>query len=281
MKSRYSVGSKVLTCFFTLFSIFWLIPIFQVLINSFKSNAYVNLDAFALPNGESFVGLANYIKGMTFGNYPFLKAVFFSLFITVASTALILLCCSMAAWYIARVNSLFCRIFYYLCLFSMIVPFQMVMFTLTFTADRLKLNSPYTIPIVYLGFGAGLAIFMFTGFIKSLPLEIEEAAAIDGCGPLRTYFLVVLPMLKPTLISVGVLETMWVWNDYLLPYLVLDRTEYMTIPVLIQYLKGSYGTVDLGATMAVIMVSIIPIIVFYLLCQKHIIKGVAAGAVKG
>ncbi len=281
MKSRYSVGSKVLTCFFTLFSIFWLIPIFQVLINSFKSNAYVNLDAFALPNGESFVGLANYIKGMTFGNYPFLKAVFFSLFITVASTALILLCCSMAAWYIARVNSLFCRIFYYLCLFSMIVPFQMVMFTLTFTADRLKLTSPYTIPIVYLGFGAGLAIFMFTGFIKSLPLEIEEAAAIDGCGPLRTYFLVVLPMLKPTLISVGVLETMWVWNDYLLPYLVLDRTEYMTIPVLIQYLKGSYGTVDLGATMAVIMVSIIPIIVFYLLCQKHIIKGVAAGAVKG
>lgn len=281
MKSRYSVGSKVLTCFFTLFSIFWLIPIFQVLINSFKSNAYVNLDAFALPNGESFVGLANYIKGMTFGNYPFLKAVFFSLFITVASTALILLCCSMAAWYIARVNSLFCRIFYYLCLFSMIVPFQMVMFTLTFTADRLKLNSPYTIPIVYLGFGAGLAIFMFTGFIKSLPLEIEEAAAIDGCGPLRTYFLVVLPMLKPTLISVGVLETMWVWNDYLLPYLVLDRKEYMTIPVLIQYLKGSYGTVDLGATMAVIMVSIIPIIVFYLLCQKHIIKGVAAGAVKG
>ena len=281
MKSRYSVGSKVLTCFFTLFSIFWLIPIFQVLINSFKSNAYVNLDAFALPNGESFVGLANYIKGMTFGNYPFLKAVFFSLFITVASVALILLCCSMAAWYIARVNSLFCRIFYYLCLFSMIVPFQMVMFTLTFTADRLKLNSPYTIPIVYLGFGAGLAIFMFTGFIKSLPLEIEEAAAIDGCGPLRTYFLVVLPMLKPTLISVGVLETMWVWNDYLLPYLVLDRTEYMTIPVLIQYLKGSYGTVDLGATMAVIMVSIIPIIVFYLLCQKHIIKGVAAGAVKG
>ena len=281
MKSRYSVGSKVLTCFFTLFSIFWLIPIFQVLINSFKSNAYVNLDAFALPNGESFVGLANYIKGMTFGNYPFLKAVFFSLFITVASTALILLCCSMAAWYIARVNSLFCRIFYYLCLFSMIVPFQIVMFTLTVTADRLKLNSPYTIPIVYLGFGAGLAIFMFTGFIKSLPLEIEEAAAIDGCGPLRTYFLVVLPMLKPTLISVGVLETMWVWNDYLLPYLVLDRTEYMTIPVLIQYLKGSYGTVDLGATMAVIMVSIIPIIVFYLLCQKHIIKGVAAGAVKG
>lgn len=271
----------VLTVVFAIIAVAYLYPIFIVLVNSLKTNAAINLDTFAFPTSNTFMGLQNYIKGMTFGNYPFLKAVFFSLFITVASTALILLCCSMAAWYIARVNSLFCRIFYYLCLFSMIVPFQMVMFTLTFTADRLKLNSPYTIPIVYLGFGAGLAIFMFTGFIKSLPLEIEEAAAIDGCGPLRTYFLVVLPMLKPTLISVGVLETMWVWNDYLLPYLVLDRKEYMTIPVLIQYLKGSYGTVDLGATMAVIMVSIIPIIVFYLLCQKHIIKGVAAGAVKG
>ena len=163
----------------------------------------------------------------------------------------------------------------------MIVPFQMVMFTLTFTADNLKLNNPYTIPIIYLGFGAGLAIFMFTGFIKGLPLEIEEAAAIDGCGPIRTYFMVVLPMLKPTLISVAILETMWVWNDYLLPYLVLDRTKYMTIPILVQYLKGSYGTVDLGATMAVIMMSIIPIIILYMFCQKHIIKGVAAGAVKG
>ena len=198
-----------------------------------------------------------------------------------ASVALILLCCSMTAWYINRVNSRFAKIFYYLCLFSMIVPFQMVMFTLTFTADNLKLNTPFTIPIVYLGFGAGLAIFMFSGFVKSLPLEIEEAAAIDGCGPIRTVFLVVLPMLKPTLISVGILETMWVWNDYLLPYLVLDRTKYMTIPILVQYLKGSYGTVDLGATMAVIMMSIIPIIILYLFCQKHIIKGVAAGAVKG
>ena len=197
------------------------------------------------------------------------------------SVALILLFCSMTAWYIARVNSLLSRTFYYLCLFSMIVPFQMVMFTLTFTADQLKLYSPYTIPVVYLGFGAGLAIFMFLGFVKGLPHEIEEAAAIDGCGPLRTFFLVVLPMLKPSLISVGILELMWVWNDYLLPYLVLDRTEYMTIPILVQYLKGSYGTVDLGATMAVIMMSILPIIVVYIFCQKHIIKGVAAGAVKG
>ena len=278
---QYTPLSKVLTVVFAALSIVWLIPIFEVVINSFKENAFVNLDPFALPNSESFVGWANYIKGMTFGNYPFLKSVGYSLFITVASVVLILLCCSMSAWYIARVNSLISKIFYYLCLFSMIVPFQMVMFTLTFTADQLNLNTPFTIPIVYLGFGAGLAIFMFIGFVKGLPLEIEEAAAIDGCGPLRTYFNVVLPMLKPTLISVGILELMWVWNDYLLPYLVLDRTEYMTIPIHVQYLKGSYGTVDLGATMAVIMLSIIPIIIVYMFAQKHIIKGVAAGAVKG
>ena len=278
---QYTPLSKILTVVFAVLSIVWLIPIFEVVINSFKENAFVNLDPFALPDEESFVGWANYIKGMTFGNYPFLKSVFYSLFITVASVVLILLCCSMSAWYIARVNSLVSKVFYYLCLFSMIVPFQMVMFTLTFTADKLDLNTPYTIPIVYLGFGAGLAIFMFIGFVKSLPLEIEEAAAIDGCGPLRTFFNVVLPMLKPTLISVGILELMWVWNDYLLPYLVLDRTKYMTIPIHVQYLKGSYGTVDLGATMAVIMLSIIPIIVVYMFAQKHIIKGVAAGAVKG
>ena len=281
MKRKYSVGSTILTCFFAVLCVIWIIPIFEVLINSFKSNAWVNLDAFALPNAESFVGFANYIKGMTFGAYPLLKSVFYSTFITVVSVVLILLCCSMSAWYIARVDSKFARIFYYLCVFSMIVPFQMVMFTLTFTADRLKLSSPWLIPVVYLGFGAGLAIFMFVGFVKGLPLEIEEAAAIDGCGPFRTFFSVVLPMLKPTLISVGILEVMWVWNDYLLPYLVLDRTKYMTIPIHVQYLKGSYGTVDLGATMAVIMLSIIPIIIVYLLCQKHIIKGVAAGAVKG
>ena len=278
---QYTLLSKVLTVVFAVLSIIWMIPIFEVVINSFKSNNFVNLDPFALPNAESFVGMANYIKGMTFGNYPFMKSVFYSLFITVVSVILILLCCSMSAWYIARVNSLISKIFYYLCLFSMIVPFQMVMFTLTFTADQLNLNTPYTIPIVYLGFGAGLAIFMFIGFVKGLPLEIEEAAAIDGCGPVRTFFNVVFPMLKPTLISVGILELMWVWNDYLLPYLVLDRTKYMTIPIHVQYLKGSYGTVDLGATMAVIMLSIIPIIVVYMFAQKHIIKGVAAGAVKG
>ena len=278
---QYSRLSRALTLFFLVLSIAWLIPIFEVVINSFKENAFVNLNPFALPNSESFVGFSNYIKGMTFGNYPFLKSVSYSLFITVVSVFLILLFCSMSAWYIARVNSLMSKIFYYLCLFSMIVPFQMVMFTLTFTADNLHLNTPYTIPIVYLGFGAGLAIFMFLGFVKGLPMEIEEAAAIDGCGPLRTFFLVVLPMLKPTLISVGILELMWVWNDYLLPYLVLDRTKYMTIPIHVQYLKGSYGSVDLGATMAVIMLSIIPIILVYIFCQKHIIKGVVAGAVKG
>ena len=279
--TQYSNLSKVMTVLFALLSIAWLIPIFEVVINSFKANSFVNLEPFALPTAESFVGWANYIKGMTFGNYPFFRAAFYSFFITIASVALILLFCSMSAWYIARVNSTIFKVFYYLCLFSMIVPFQMVMFTLTFTADQLDLNTPFTIPVVYLGFGAGLAIFMFLGFVKGLPLEIEEAAAIDGCGPLRTYFNVVLPMLKPTLISVGILELMWVWNDYLLPYLVLDRTKYMTIPILVQYLKGSYGTVDLGATMAVIMMSIIPIIVAYMFCQKHIIKGVAAGAVKG
>ena len=280
-KNQYTPLSKVLTCFFILLSLVWLVPVFEVLMNSFKLNTFVNLEPFALPNAETFAGFANYIKGMTFGNYPFLKAALYSLVITVLSVALILLFCSMSAWYIARVNSLASRMFYYLCLFSMIVPFQMVMFTLTFTADQLKLNTPFSIPIVYLGFGAGLAIFMFLGFIKSLPHEIEEAAAIDGCGAIRTFFLVVMPMLKPTVISVGILELMWVWNDYLLPYLVLDRTKYQTIPILVQYLKGSYGTVDLGATMAIIMLSITPVIILYILCQKHIIKGVAAGAVKG
>ena len=271
----------VLSVALAVICIIYVLPVLTVVMNSFKVNTFVKTDTFGWPRGESFAGWDNFIKGMTFGNYPFFKSAFFSLFITVSSTALILLCTSMAAWYIARVSSFTCRVIYYLCVFSMVVPFQMVMFTLSKTADTLKLNSPWTIPVIYLGFGAGLAIFMFVGFVKSIPLEIEEAAAIDGCGPLRTYFSVVLPMLKPTMISVGILEIMWVWNDYLLPYLVLDRTKYMTIPIHIQYLKGSYGTVDLGATMALIFLSILPVIIFYLCCQKHIIKGVAAGAVKG
>ena len=278
---QYSLGSTILTCVFILICLAWVMPIVEVVINSFKTNSGISLDVFALPDSETFAGMDNYVTGMTFGNYPFLKSAGYSLFISIASTILILLCCSMAAWYIVRVQSKFAKFFYYLCLFSMIVPFQMVMFTLTNTAKMFHLNTPWTIPVVYLGFGAGLAIFMFTGFVKSLPLEIEEAAAIDGCGPVRTFFSVVLPMLKPSLISVGILELMWLWNDYLLPYLVLDITEYRTIPIHVQYLKGSYGTVDLGATMAVIMLSILPIIIVYLVCQKYIIKGVAAGAVKG
>ena len=285
MKSKTLSNEKraktMLTLLFTVICLIYVLPVFFVLLNSFKVNTFVKTDTFGWPHGESFAGFDNFIKGMTFGNYPFLKSAFYSLVITLLSTGLILLFTSMAAWYISRVDSLFCRIVYFACVFSMVVPFQMVMFTLSKTADTLRLNTPWTIPIIYLGFGAGLAVFMFTGFVKSIPLEIEEAAAIDGCGPLRTYFSVVLPMLTPTMISVGILEIMWVWNDYLLPYLVLDRTKYMTIPIHIQYLKGSYGTVDLGATMALILTSIIPVVVFYLTCQKHIIKGVAAGAVKG
>jgi len=271
----------VLSAVLAVICVIYVLPMLAVVINSFKLNTFVKTDTFALPFGEMWADMDNFIKGMTFGNYPFINSVKYSVIITLLSTALILLCTSMAAWYIARVNSLFCKGLYFLCVFSMVVPFQMVMYTLSKTADKLKLNTPWTIPIVYLGFGAGLAIFMFVGFVKSIPLEIEEAAAIDGCGPLRTYFSVVLPMLKPTMISVGILEIMWVWNDYLLPSLVLNITKYRTIPIHIQYLKGSYGTVDLGATMALILLSIIPVIVFYLTCQKHIIKGVAAGAVKG
>ena len=296
LAKKHERSKMALTVAFAVICIVYVLPILIVLMNSFKSNAAVNTETFALPNEDSFVGLQNYIKGMTFGNYPFIKAVLYSLFITLASSALILLCTSMAAWYVSRVGSLVSKIIYYLCVFSMVVPFQMVMFTLSRTAEQVKLpyfsltsmafakiglNTPWTIPIVYLGFGAGLAVFMFSGFVKTIPLEIEEAAAIDGCGPVRTFFLVVLPMLKPTFISVGVLEIMWVWNDFLLPYLVLDLNKYRTIPIVIQYLKGSYGQVDMGATMALILLSIVPVIIFYLCCQKHIIKGVAAGAVKG
>ena len=275
------LGKTLLTVLFTLISILWIFPVFMVVLNSFKLNTFVKTETFAWPTAESFAGFANFIKGMTFGGYPFWKSVMYSVVITLLSAALILVFTSMAAWYISRVDSTFCRVVYYLCVFSMVVPFQMVMFTLSKTADTLHLNTPWTIPVIYLGFGAGLAVFMFVGFVKSIPLDIEEAAAIDGCGPVRTFFSVVLPMLKPTMVSVAILEIMWVWNDYLLPYLVLDRTKYMTIPIHIQYLKGSYGTVDLGATMALILLSIIPVIIFYLTCQKHIIKGVAAGAVKG
>ncbi len=270
-----------LTVMFSVIAVIYILPLFIVLMNSFKENTYVKTETFAWPAGDSFVGWANYLKGFTFGNYPFLKSVLFSFLITVLSTALILICTSMAAWYIARVNTVFCKVCYYLFVFSMVVPFQMVMFTLAKTADTLKMNTPWTIPIIYLGFGAGMAGFMFTGFVRDLPLEVEEAASIDGCGSIRTFFTVVLPMLRPTLISIAILEIMWIWNDYLLPYLVLDRTKYMTIPIHIQYLQGSYGSVDLGTIMALITLSIIPVVVFYLTCQKYIIEGFTAGAVKG
>ena len=262
VEEKQTTGRLILTIVFAVISIIWMLPIVIVLYNSLKPNEIINTALFDLPNSKTFVGFNNYVTGMTFGNYPFYASAGYSVFITIASTALILLCTSMAAWYISRVNDLFSKIVYYLCVFSMVVPFQMVMFTLANTALELKLNTPWTIPVIYLGFGAGLAVFMFVGFVKSIPIDIEEAASIDGCGPLRTFFSVVLPMMKPTLISVGVLEIMWVWNDYLLPYLVLDGTKYKTIPIHIQYLQGSYGRVDLGATMALIILSLLPIVIF-------------------
>ena len=277
---RKHLGKTLVTVVLSVISLVYVFPVFMVLINSFKNNTAVKTETFALPTSETFVGFQNFLTGINLGG-SFWESALNSLIITVLSTALILLFTSMAAWYISRVDSTLCRVIYYLCVFSMVVPFQMVMFTLAKTANTLNLDTPLTIPVIYLGFGAGLAVFMFTGFVKSIPLNIEEAAVMDGCGPVRTFFNVVVPMLKPTMISVGILEIMWVWNDYLLPYLSLDRTKYITIPIHIQYLKGSYGQVDLGASMALIFLSILPVIVFYLACQKHIIKGVAAGAVKG
>ena len=273
-------NSTILTVVFTFLCVVWIYPIVTILLNSLKDTKSITTkDVFNLPNSQTFAGLANYVESITGMN--FLKSFFFSLLISVTSVALILLCCSMAAWYVVRVNSLIAKIFYYLCIFSMVVPFQMVMFTLATTADRIKLNTPYNICIIYLGFGAGLAVFMFTGFVKSIPLEIEEAAMIDGCSPIQTYFKVLVPILKPTIISTAILETMWVWNDYLLPTLVLDIKKYRTIPMAIQYFRGSYGTVNMGAMMASIMIDIIPIIIMYLVSQKYIIEGVIAGAVKG
>ena len=267
------------TLFFTLVSIVFVAPIFIVLINSMKSKTFINLETFKLPTEESYVGLENYKTAIT--QYDFLKAVGWTLFITVFSVAVILICCSMTAWFITRVKNVFTKMIYLLCVFSMVIPFQMVMFTLSGSAESLHLNTPWGIVIVYLGFGAGLAVFMFTGFVKSIPVEVEEAAMIDGCSPLRTFFCVVVPMMKPTFISVGILEAMWIWNDFLLPYLVLDIKEFKTISIVIQYMKGSYGRVDMGAIMACLIMAIIPVVVFYLCAQKYIVKGVAAGAVKG
>ena len=277
--ARKAKHGWLLTTIFSILSVVYVLPIFIVLINSFKRKAYISREPFKLPTEETWVAIENYVRGID--KIKFIDAFWNSLFITVCSVLVILVCTSMCAWYIGRVKSAFTKIFYMLCAFSMIVPFQMVMFTLSKIANILKCNNPIGIIFVYLGFGAGLAIFMFVGFVKSIPLEIEEAAMIDGCNPLQTFFGIVLPIMKPTCITVAILQAMWIWNDYLLPYLVLDLKTYKTIPMAIQYLKGGYGQIDMGAMMAMLVLAMIPIIVFYLACQKYIIEGVIAGAVKG
>ena len=271
----------IIFTFLLLMALLFVAPVVIVIMNSFKSNQAISLNVFSLPKSISFVGWNNYLKGFTFGAYSFWLAFFYSLLITVTSVLLILIATSMAAWFIIRVNNKFTKIIYYLCIFSMVVPFQMVMFTLSKTADTLYLNNPFTISIIYLGFGAGLSIFLFSGFMKSIPIEIEEAAAIDGCNPIQMFFKVVMPICKPIYISVAILEIMWIWNDYLLPYKVLNINKYRTIPIQIQYLNSGYGIRDMGAIMAMIIFSIVPIVIFYLFAQKYIIKGITAGAVKG
>ena len=280
MRKKKQIQDTVMVVFLSILALLYVYPIVMILFNSVKrETAITTSGAFTLPTADTFAGLANYANAIA--SKGFLQSLGYSLLITITSVAAILICCSMCAWYITRVKGKLSKILYYLFVFSMVVPFQMVMFTLSQTADSLNLNKPWNIWIIYLGFGAGLAVFMFAGFMKSIPLEVEEASMIDGCNPLQTFFLIVLPMLKPTMVSVGILEAMWVWNDYLLPTLVLDIKNYKTIPMLIQYFRGSYGKVEMGPMMASIMLTVIPIVIVYLLGQKHIIKGVAAGAVKG
>ena len=279
MKEKSTISQKMGTTFLSFLCIFWIMPVFVVLWNSFKNKNSINLMPFELPNAETFVGAENYLAAID--KYGLLQSVGWTVFITVGSVAAILLFCSMCGWFITRVKTWWTKLIYVLCLFSMVVPFQMVMYTLSLVANMLHLTNPWGIIIVYLGFGAGLAIFMFTGFVRSIPIEIEEAAMIDGCTPLQTFFKIVVPIMKPTYISVGILETMWIWNDFLLPYMVLDLNKYKTISIVIQYMKGSYGSVDMGAIMAALILALIPVVIFYLSCQKYIIKGVAAGAVKG
>lgn len=279
MTSQKQRTNNILTVMFTIISLFYVYPIFLVLLNSFKKKAYISRKPFAIPTGKMFVGLQNYVNGIA--KTGFFQAFLCSLFITICSVAVIILCTSMCAWYITRVHNVVTSAIYYLCLFAMIVPFQMVMFPLSKVANMLHLSNPVGLIVIYLGFGAGLAVFMFTGFVKSIPIEIEEAAMIDGCTPIQTFFNIVLPVMKPTCITVAILQTMWIWNDYLLPYLTLDLKKYKTIPIAVQYLKGGYGSVDMGAMMGVLVLSIIPIIVFYMFCQRYIIEGVVAGAVKG
>lgn len=280
MNTKKKVGNTILVVIFTILSLLWIYPVFMILINSLKKESAISTGSvFKLPTAETFAGLENYINAIE--SKGFLNSLGYSLFITITSVAAILLFCSMCAWYITRVKGILSKVLYFLFVFSMVVPFQMVMFTLSQTADRLHLNTPWNIWVIYLGFGAGLAVFMFCGFVKSIPLEVEEAALIDGCNPIQTFFKIDMHMLAPTMISVGILEAMWVWNDYLLPTLVLDIKKYKTIPMLIQYFRGSYGKVEMGPMMASIMLTIIPIIIVYLSGQKYIIKGVASGAVKG
>lgn len=277
---RDQIINKILAVFFTVLSLAWIYPMVMILMNSFKEETTITTStAFDFVTSENSAGFANYIAALE--KQGFLAAFGYSLVITITSVALILVCCSMCAWFIVRVKNRISNVLYYLFVFSMVVPFQMLMFTLSNMANTLGFNTPFNICFIYLGFGAGLAVFMFAGFVKTIPLEIEEAATIDGCNPLQTFFHVVLPIMKPTYISVGILETMWVWNDYLLPYLVLDRTKYQTIPILIQYFRGGYGKVEMGPMFACIMMVIIPIVIMYLLCQRYIINGVISGAVKG
>lgn len=278
MQKRNIVFNILSYILLTAAALIFVAPIAIVLMNSFKSKFYISGEPFKLPDGETFEGILNYTEGVA--KTGFFKAFGWSVFITVFSVAAIVLFTSMTAWYITRQKSKFTSALYYAFVFSMIVPFQMVMFTLTKTANTLHLDNPVGIVFIYLGFGAGLSVFMFSGFVKSIPLEIEEAAMIDGCGPLQTYFRVVFPILKPTAITVAILNAMWVWNDYLLPYLVIG-SDYKTVPIAIQYLKGGYGSVDMGAMMAMLVLAIVPIVMFYLFSQKYIIKGVVAGAVKG
>ena len=277
--ARKAKHGWILTLFFSIVSVLYLYPIVLVVINSFKKKAYISRYPFRIPRDRMFVGLENYVRGLE--KTGFLPAFGWTVLITVCSVALIILCCSMCAWYISRVKTRGTKIIYTLCLFAMVVPFQMEMYTLSKIANMLKLDNPWGLVMIYLGFGAGLAVFMFTGFVKSIPLEIEEASMIDGCTPLQCFFRVVLPVMKPTCITIAILDAMWIWNDYLLPVLVLDTKKYKTISIAIQYLKGGYGSIDMGAMMGVLVLSIIPIIVFYLFCQRYISEGVVAGAVKG
>ncbi|MDO5694914.1 MAG: carbohydrate ABC transporter permease [Aeriscardovia aeriphila] len=276
---------KLWTVFFSILSLLWIYPLVLVLINSFKKKIYISANPFSFPSGsasnpkDTAAGLQNYTIGIQ--RTDFFNSFLWSVVITVGAVALILICCSMCAWWIVRVNNWAARLLYTLFLFNMIVPFQMVMFTLSNITDELGLANPWGLWIIYLGFGAGLAVFIFTGTVKGIPVSLEESAMIDGASVPQIFFQIVVPIMKPSIVSVGILETMWIWNDYLLPYLTLDLNKYKTIPIAVQYLRGGYGSIDMGAMMGCLVLAIVPIVLFYVVCQKYIVKGVLAGAVKG